>query len=669
MSIFHFPRINVKGLFTINVGTANNDDYSGYQFPPGGPNAGQPVRLFDSINVLPLTYGMTDDEWTKWAITPITVSDPSQVELNISKAEGATSNTQVLPGEWNFFGDMGLTMNNVTVTGVTDPQNVIPAALKQQITQGVLSFNNRPDATGRSTGVITDINAEDVNSSQFFADYLSLASGGSFLFSGKPTKGMIRWINFQRNNNLTGSNGAAGTFQMCVPIDQLQGQPILEAFPSSSPEGLPLAGLVFRYTIFRGLQEISVFKYPNQQDWLQQMVQLYASKGLNPHNEELQGTVAPWYAGEPSSCPAGRLLLPTSKTIPVPPGCKGNGPQFSLCPAVIYINWSANIVSLDLSASLPDQYSGNYDPYATGNNPKWDFGPIALAVIVNGNYTKVGDIDYTPTAQNDATGWVFDFPFDPSIKNLLLTGDFVITSLTYGDLLLESTYFILSDQSGVYTEMGPATTTVSQFRNDSADLVPISFNVYKKGQLLTASDPERLTLYWYDTTPNQASPTMPANLLQNNYVPGSPISFSVDAPGNRLITAVLSTNTQAMPAYGNFDNVRMPMITMRILPYNDYSMYYIDPTAPQPVGNDQLTFDVIYKEVLQTYYLLYPAMNERIALNDPDEWSDAEMAGRLMQRIGLDFWGTALQMPRTKDLSQSRRDLLTAWCLKFFQNT
>src|SRR5947199_2801965 len=70
MSVFSFPRIHVKGLIAINVGTANNDDYSSIRFPPGSPYAGQPVRLADSVQVQPLTYGMSDAAWVAWAQAP-----------------------------------------------------------------------------------------------------------------------------------------------------------------------------------------------------------------------------------------------------------------------------------------------------------------------------------------------------------------------------------------------------------------------------------------------------------------------------------------------------------------------------------------------------------------------------------------------------------------------
>ena len=70
MSVFSFPRLHLKGLIRVDVGTANNDDYSNRLFPPGSPFAGQPLRLADSNRVQPLTYGMTDAEWIEWVQKP-----------------------------------------------------------------------------------------------------------------------------------------------------------------------------------------------------------------------------------------------------------------------------------------------------------------------------------------------------------------------------------------------------------------------------------------------------------------------------------------------------------------------------------------------------------------------------------------------------------------------
>ena len=102
---------------------------------------------------------------------------------------------------------------------------------------------------------------------------------------------------------------------------------------------------------------------------------------------------------------------------------------------------------------------------------------------------------------------------------------------------------------------------------------------------------------------------------------------------------------------------------MRILPNDeDFSQYYVDPTAPEPVGNSSLTFDVVYAKVLRTYYLLYPAMNKRIKLNDVTKV--APRANDILNVTDPSLWMSVHYMPRTRDMSQSRRTLLQAWCRK-----
>ena len=148
MSQLSFPRINFKGLVVINVGTGNNDDYSSVQFPEGSPWAGQPLRPMDSRNVQPNYItpepgGMTDEEWVKWAVTTHEFVKPpkkaahaleavkpalnairrdesrpilNQVKTELESFESGETVVHRIPGEWNYFGDMGMTMYKVGVT-------------------------------------------------------------------------------------------------------------------------------------------------------------------------------------------------------------------------------------------------------------------------------------------------------------------------------------------------------------------------------------------------------------------------------------------------------------------------------------------------------------------------------------------------------------------------
>jgi NADH:ubiquinone oxidoreductase subunit 4 (subunit M) len=76
----------------------------------------------------------------------------------------------------------------------------------------------------------------------------------------------------------------------------------------------------------------------------------------------------------------------------------------------------------------------------------------------------------------------------------------------------------------------------------------------------------------------------------------------------------------------------------------------------------RLTFDVVFHKVLRTYYLLYPIMYSVFPLN-----SEAEVAQRaqgILRVTDPKQWMSKSYMPRTRDMSASRRMLLQAWCRK-----
>lgn len=676
MAIFDYPRFNVKGLIQVNVGTANNDDYSGYQFPSGNFYPGQPVRLADSKNVQPMRYGMDDDKWVAWAQSSIPVYDPppsstaAPTPKFFARYEAEPANNNVIPGEWNYYGDMGLTMMNVKLTGINDPNGNVNAGLATLMKAATLSFNNRAGSNGRSTAMLIDINPEDPTNSQVFTDNLAMMTDTQIVFNGKPSKAMTRWINFTRNANLTGPNGAAASFQCVVPLSELQGQAILQGLPATSPTGKALAGIVCRYTLYRPLQVYNYFKYTPSQ-WIAEMIQLYKTKGTNADFLELQGTIAPWFEGDAVSQTTGRLLNPIP--FPAPPDFKGNGAPgqpMRVAPAIARLDEKRSVLSVDCSASFPDYYKGTdkYDPMITGNNPKYDIGPMTMDVIPKGSmsFVRIGVLDYMDMPKNDANGWIFDFPLDAALLKIVQEGQLCINcngKNVKGTILKETPLLIFSEQSGVYGEqVNTPGAKSTNFRYDAATNTSVSFIAYRNGVRIPSGDGQKFTLYYYDTTPNQQPG--PRMLLQDNYVLGNPIGMPVSSAGNILVTCV-PVDAPPPIQYGNFDPLTGSILNLRVLPNNiDYSQYYKDPNAPIPEGNDKLTFEVIYDLVLRNYYLLYPAMSKVVKLNDPLMWEDATMARELMNRLSLPAWPTAISMPRTRDLSDSRRKLLTAWCLK-----
>ncbi len=272
---------------------------------------------------------------------------------------------------------MGLDMKNVTITGVNDPNRVIPASLKTLLDSSQLSFNNRTGKDGRSTGMVIDINPEDPTNTQVFTDFMSLISGDTAIFMGKPSKGMTRWIDFFRNGNLKGPNGASAMFQCVLPLSELKDAPILTGMPQASPTGQKLTGIVIRYTVYRPLQIYNVFKYKGQA-WIDAMVKLYATQGINPDYLQIQGTIAPGSKETPlPRQPAGT----EPQMFPWPTQWNGNTfgkPKMQMPPAILfYRNGDFNRgipgqISVDMSPVLPDMYAGNYQYDDPGNNPKYN---------------------------------------------------------------------------------------------------------------------------------------------------------------------------------------------------------------------------------------------------------------------------------------------------------
>jgi hypothetical protein len=679
MSVFSFPRINVKGLMTINVCTANNDDYSGTQFPPGDPNAGLPVRLTDTKTVQPLTYGMSDEKFIAWVQQPHPFVKPpaaARASVRTARSEDGSPPPPVpapepvtqIPGEWNYYGDMGLTMLGVKVLAVQHADRLVTDEDGSGLIGAELSFKNQAGADGYSTGLLIDVNPEDSPCSQVFSSALTLEKQGKAIFSGKPSKAVTRWINFQRNTNLTGPNGAGGCFQCVVPLSELAGQPILDLLPPAGPGGEKLAGLVFRYYLYRPLQPINVFAYQGS-SWFEKMVALYQKQGLNPDYAEISGTLAPWFAGEMESLPTGRVLNPTQNTIPLKEGDHGNGPAFRLAPAVLQA--AGDRISVDFSGTFPDRYQGRYDPLQVGDNAKYDFGAVSLALRREGAPDRpIGAVKYQDTAAGDLRGWMFDFPLQGVDPAEIEKGDFVLihhTSPKDVELLAESEVLIASDQTGLFGEQVVAPPGVvpleSRFLSQSGTPEPATVRVFRKGRELTAGDCPPITVWQYDTTPNQ-NPGQ-RERLQADLRPGEPLTVNVGKPGNRLFAFTLPGQPDPPLNYGDFNATVVINVSLRILPNDrEYAQYYQDPQAPQPVGNDRLTFQVIFDEVLRNYYLIFPAMSLVVPLNEPQKWENPKMAAALLERTSLKLWDRLEYMPRTRDLSASRRRLLHAWCRK-----
>jgi hypothetical protein len=287
-------------------------------------------------------------------------------------------------------------------------------------------------------------------------------------------------------------------------------------------------------------------------------------------------------------------------------------------------------------------------------------------VVTNGaESATVAAVSYADTGAGNQGGWLFDFDIssNPRAQQILAAGNatFQLVHATYGVVLAETEYYFVTNQQAIYAEQGGSGT---RFVNQGSQ-EPASVSVFRQGQALAAGSCPPITVWQYASVPLQAPGD--AEAIDTDYQPGQPISVDTGLPGNFLFTFTVEGQAPPPASYSTFMNppyiTNWPQISLRILPsFEDFSGYFVDPADPEPVGNDQLTFDVVYQKVLRTYYLLYPAMNQIFALNS--ESAVAPYAQAILAVTSPAIWMSSGYMPRTRDMSDSRRLLLRAWCRK-----
>jgi hypothetical protein len=643
MSIFDFPRINFKGTIQLNPGTANNDDYASAVTLPSswGPYAGQPLALIDSKLVQARRFGMSDADFMAWVQTP--------QPFDVVGQPGVTQ--QIIPAEWNYYGGMEMSSVSVKVIGV----QACPSEIHSEA-NGSESLTNLLGADlAISNGHITDVNSEgSPPATQFFIDGLTLAKDGTTFIDGSPSKGACQWLNFYRNGNLTADGGAGG--YVYHVMRKSQAGTIIDIPGFDDPN---VVGAILRYYLYRPMEQANTNS---------QIEAAYQQQQANPATLEIVGTIAPLYENEQTvTTPTGRLMVSNQAAIPTPPGSQNNGGPsglLALAPAVLQV--ADNIVSADFVGTFPDYYQMNFVPL----NGKYYFGEVSLVVSDGANSAVIGAVDYADTTHGDRRGWILDFDISANAAAQQVLQDpnasFQLTHPSLGVILAETDYYFVSNQQGIYAEQfGDG----SQFLNQGT-LESATISVFRRGLELSAAECPPINVWQYRSIPLQAPGD--AVSISSDFKPGQPIVVDTSQPGNFLFTFSVNEETSPNPpfpppSYSTFMNppfiTNAPSISLRILPNDeDFSQYYVDPGAADPVGNESLTFDVLYEKVLRTYYLLYPVMIPYVQLNL--EKSVRQNAQAILQTTDPSKWMTIDYMPRTRDMSSSRLNLLRAWCRK-----
>lgn len=623
MSLFDFPRINITGSVQLNPGTANNDDNAGALYLKDG----QTLALFNSATVQPITFGMPDADFVDWVQHPQVFSN-SPTQWN--------PQPPTFPAEWNYYGDLSTTVSSASVIGVTAAPGQVLTAPDPNVPASALV-----GATLTYGGGLTDVNPQgSPPATQFFIPQLTLTSGSQVVLQGPASKGVCQWINFFRNVNAQADQGAGGYVYHVM----LKSQCTTFALPGFDDPSI--VGAIFRYYLYN----------PNQTQLTnEQMVTLYQQQGQNPLNAQFIATIAPLRADETiTSGPVGRLLAAQSQNITTPTSNNNGGGKVALAPAML--QQSGNAIAVDFIGTFPDNYQS-----ATSND-KFDFGAVNLIVTGNGTTATVASVDYTNTNGGNQAGWLFDYDVanNAEAQNALCdpNASFSLQSAKFETVLDETQYYFVTNQLSIYAEQGGANNS---FLNQGT-YEPATISVYSRGTELTAENCPPISVWSYATVPLQTPG--PAVLVTSDWKPGVPLVADTSAAGN--LNYIFSIGSDQPPA-ANWSAFIVALlmtnstsISLRILPTEDFSQYYVDASAATPVANPQLTFPIVFQAVLRPYYLLFPVMNGIIDLSS--ETAVAAHAKQIVNAIDPSNWMQMSFMPRTRDMSAARRALLTAWC-------
>lgn len=625
----------------LSPGTANNDDYSNATDPP--------LALYDSANVTAITSGRSDSDFRTWV-----------QQQHLFNTPGQTPNPQeIIPAEWNYYGDLSSTVGgggtSAAVVGVVNGPEAgdiytapSPSAPVSSVVGASLTYD----------GCITDLNTQgSPPGTQFFIPQLTLANGSTTFLQGPASKGVCQYINFYRNVSAVGDQGAGGYIYHVVY------KTACKTFNLPGFEDPSIIGAIFRTYFFNGI-------FNNQSN--ASIMALYQQQQQNPITLQFVATIAPLYASETiTSGPVGRLL--TSKNLlTTPPGMNNNSSpanQIPLAPAIVQTN--GNLISVDFVNTFPDEFQqpGSSQPTTLQpyTNDKWFFGAVTLEVNGNGTSVPIGTVNYPDTTGGNNLGWIFDYDISHNTQAQAALTDpnaaFTLVSAEFGEVLAETDYFFVTNQASIYAEQnGPGDSFLNQGTTE-----PASVSVYRRGVELSAADCPPISVWSYASVPLQTPGVK--QLVTSTYQPGTPLTFDTSQPGNfNFIFLIGDTpppaNWQAFIVTVLMTNITS--INLRVLPNGvDFTPYYTIVDG-KPVGNssgpNQLTFPFVYTNVLQTYYLLFPTMDQFVLLNS--ETAVNQNAQNILHAIDPAplNWMSPHFMPRTRDMSQSRRTLLQAYC-------
>ena len=196
------------------------------------------------VQILPVNTG---DLFNQWAVMPMGTCPLDQaywaLYAYIPRTDASPGNFLAgnSPGYWNYYGDLSVSLQDVTVTGVQTPNtnggantwttsNATPGVCPQVVIDllgSSLSFNQDFfNSSSRSTAVFCDVDSEGQTCTQIFcgkAGIYKMDNGvPRTFFTGTPCKSTANWMNLSKVINWSDMAvvpmGGSASFYATIPL-------------------------------------------------------------------------------------------------------------------------------------------------------------------------------------------------------------------------------------------------------------------------------------------------------------------------------------------------------------------------------------------------------------------------------------------------------------------
>ena len=677
MSQFDFPRINFNGTVKINPATANN-------------NSWLPLVLFDYIHIkaiippriycnadikiaiklktilLPKACRLIEDGdssyfeiesvntpeyFQQWASVPLgnsgIDSEYHYLYHLIRTQRGNEPLYGKIPGGWNYYGGMDFSFTNVNVVSIetcslsneTNFYTSKSANCPQTVNEIIGSKIDLKNPKGHNTAVMVDVIPGLTFHTQIFCDSFRMLNAGNLIFAGKPQKASLRFINPNRILNENDAMGSSGTFYCVIPIEDLidcEDSTILPFFKEFNIKKEEIKGVFIRFDLSEVYENLN----PD-----------FNTHGPNPNpaTSTIIGSITPWYNTDMKSISMGRLMLPEKPVFE----------RKTIGGFVFRIDTQRNVMQLDLSGSIPQIKNPATNTFETYEMGDWVFCTNFKDKEIELCRLSVGA---QSLSRNNfmLTGGMIEIPLIAQWENEMDESKIIVHQVSQSQkvnlesetpIMTESEWFVSSDTTALYINQNELPE--AGYMSYSHIKENCRLNIFRYGKPVNYTIPMYIKAFRVSST--LASAQISTFLSTENFEPSTDLHFPSTEPGNHMYI-IYPGNSQANQDYPISYILKTGFfVCLRILPSHKYQQY-LNPKHPEYPS--PISFDLIYKEMLEVSHLIYP-MSSKITPFTEEHFIKGWKY--IKTRLQPQNWNSYSYMPTSRDMSADLFQLICKW--------